>query len=70
MTRRKEAERTESKAEVHEACQYTKEQLTGSDYFRQRRDLAEALLTSGRKYTISEAEQVIQEFLKGKVSLC
>ena len=70
MARRKETERAEAKAVVHEACQYTKEQLAGSDYFRPRRDLVEALLTSGRKYTIREAEQVIKEFLKGKVSLC
>ena len=51
MARRKETERAEAKAVVHEACQYTKEQLAGSDYFRPRRDLVEALLTSGRKYT-------------------
>lgn len=49
---------------------YTKKQLAGAEYFRSRRDLVEALLENGRVYTVSEADKVIHEFMKGKVSLC
>lgn len=56
--------------EQEEAVRYTKEQLSGAERFRSRRDLVEALLENGREYTVSEANQVIHEFMKGKVSLC
>lgn len=52
------------------AAQYTKEQLAESGYYRSRRDLVHALLENGRVYTVSEADEVIHEFMKGKVSLC
>lgn len=57
-------------SEPEKAVRYTKEQLSGAEHFRSRKDLVEALLENGREYTVSEADQVIYEFMKGKVSLC
>lgn len=57
-------------SETEKAARYTKEQLAGAEHFRSQLDLVEALLEDGRVYTISEADQVILEFMKGKVSLC
>lgn len=50
-----------------EAAEYTKEQLLKAAGFRNRRDLVEALLDSGRNYTIAEAEEIIENYLKGEV---
>lgn len=52
------------------AARYTKKQLAEAEHFHSRRDMIEALLENGRVYTVSEADQVIHEFMKGKVSLC
>lgn len=44
---------------------YKKGELLRSERFRHRRDLAEALLSDDREYTIKEAEKIIAGFLKG-----
>ena len=46
---------------------YTKEQLTASARFRDRRDLVKALLEEGQQYTVAEADRMVREFMKGKV---
>lgn len=46
---------------------FLKEQLTGSERFRDRKDVLNALLEEDREYTISEAEQLIEKYMKGKV---
>ena len=46
---------------------FSKEQLTGSERFRDRKDVLNALLKEDREYTISEAEQLIEKYMKGKV---
>lgn len=46
---------------------YTKEQLLSSEKFRNRRDLTDAILESGKRYTQEEAEQMMSKYLKGKV---
>lgn len=46
---------------------YTKEELKKSARFKDRRDLVEALLKCGEEYEISEAEEIIENFLKGCV---
>lgn len=46
---------------------FTKEQLLASERFRERKDILDALLTEGERYTISGAEQMIENYMKGKV---
>lgn len=47
---------------------FSKEQLVHSDRFARRRDLLNALLRDDKLYTITEAETMIQQYLKGKVN--
>ena len=46
---------------------YTKEQILASKKFCSRRDLAEAVLEKDKKYTLEEADKLIEKYLKGKV---
>lgn len=57
------------KSELEAVCPecFTKEQLLGSQRYQDKRDLLQALLESGKKYTISEVNQKIENFMKGKV---
>ncbi len=47
--------------------EFSKEQLTASARFRERRDILEALLDSGRMYTVKAVEEKIENYMKGKV---
>ena len=46
---------------------YTKDALVGSKRFDARRDLLNAILEDGKKYTISEAENKINNYLNKEV---
>ena len=46
---------------------FTKESLMNSMRFRNERDLVSALLTDGKEYAISEVEEMIMKYMKGKV---
>ena len=46
---------------------FSKVELLNAKRFRNERDLVSALLTDGVEYTISEVEEKINKFLKGKV---
>lgn len=46
---------------------YTKAALVGSKRFEARRDLLNAILEDGKKYTISEAENKINNYLNKEV---
>lgn len=46
---------------------FTKEQLLSSKRFRDRKDILDALLEDGKKYTVSDAELLIEKYMKGKV---
>lgn len=46
---------------------FIKEALVNSKRFRDRRDLVSALLQDGAEYTVSEVEDMIAKYLKGKV---
>lgn len=46
---------------------FTKEQLLNSERFREKRDLARAVLADGKKYSAEEAEKIMDKFLKGSV---
>lgn len=46
---------------------FTKEQLLSSERFRGKRDLLNALLEEDKTYTASQAEEMIEKYMKGKV---
>ncbi len=46
---------------------FTKEQLLAAQRFRDRRDMADALLLPGRQYTAEDVEEKIARYKKGKV---
>lgn len=46
---------------------YTKEQLASSKRYANRRDLLSALLESGKTYTLTEVDALINKFMKGAV---
>lgn len=59
---------SEKKAEKEAVTvKYTKEQLLASERYRNRRDLVSALLIDGEMYSLEEAEQIMGNFLKGRV---
>lgn len=60
----KSTKRTENE---EAAFKYTKSQLTEAGRYREKRDLVEALLEPGRLYTMAEADEVINSYMKGKV---
>lgn len=46
---------------------FTKEQLLSSERFRNKRDLLNALLRENKLYAVSQAEEMIEIYMKGKV---
>lgn len=47
---------------------FSKKQLLTSEKFSGKRDILTALLSEDRVYSISEAENITQNFMKGKVN--
>ena len=47
---------------------FSKEQLLASERFSKRRDLVEALLDENKQYTMEGVEQMMEKFMKGKVT--
>ena len=52
---------------VRSETEFSKNQLLHAKRFLKRRDLLNALLTDGKKYTIQAVEEKIENFMKGKV---
>lgn len=46
---------------------FTKEALVNAKQFRDKCDIVSALLTDGNEYTVSEVEEMITKYMKGKV---
>jgi hypothetical protein len=74
LGKQEETKKEEAELERPEAARtrkpenlFSKEQLIHSERFRDRRDLLEALLLSGGQYTIRQAEQMMEDYRKGKV---
>lgn len=57
----------EMTAEAPAVTKYTKEQLIGSERYRNRRDLLGALLKDGEVYTLHDADTLLSNYMKGKV---
>ena len=49
------------------AAVYTREQLLGSKKYAGRRDLISVLLDGDKGYTLSEADGLIEKYMKGEV---
>jgi hypothetical protein len=52
--------------EVSEAT-FTKQQLISSKKYAEKKDLLNALLADDRSYSMPEVEEILNNFLKGKV---
>lgn len=46
---------------------FTKEQIAESQRYADRKDLVNAVLADGKKYTFQDVEKTIENYLKGKV---
>lgn len=61
-------QRTDEAAIVKTAeLKFDKEQIVGSARYRNRRDLMDALLEAGKKYTFETVDEMIEEYQKGQV---
>jgi len=49
---------------------YTKDQLIRSEKYRNQRDLLSALFDDRKVYSVTEAEEIMNQFMKGKVKVC
>lgn len=49
---------------------YTKDQLIRSEKYRNQRDLISALFDDRKVYSATEAEEIMNQFMKGKVKVC
>jgi len=47
---------------------FTKESLVKSNRFKDKQDLVNAILDDGVEYTVNQVEDMIQNYLKGKVN--
>lgn len=47
--------------------QFSKEQIAASEKYCNQRDLVDALLETGKKYTIAAVDNMIGKYRKGKV---
>lgn len=65
MSDEKTKNASENKFDAEE--KFTKIQLVKSKRFEDRRDILSALLDNDTEYTIAQAEDVINKYLKGRV---
>ena len=59
--------KTKSAASAAMEPKFTKTSLVNSKRFRNERDLVSALLKDDVEYTVSEVEEMITKYMKGKV---
>jgi hypothetical protein len=67
MAEDKKRKKTVKTPEEKREHKFSKEQLLASGRFRERRDLIDALLDGKKQYTIRNVEEIIENYLKGKV---
>lgn len=60
-----DVEKNEDVSKV-EVLKFSKKQFVDSKRFAKRKDLVNALLKEGEKYSIEEVENIINDFLYGK----
>lgn len=54
------------KKEVNEN-KFSKEQILKSEKYKDKRDLINALLKEDKRYSLSDVDKLIDDFMKGKV---
>lgn len=59
---------TEQQTKEKATLKFSKQQLVASKKYSIQRDVLNALLTDGHKYTFDEVDWKLNEFLKGKVN--
>lgn len=67
MAEDKKRKRTVKTPEEKREHKFSKEQILASGRFREKRDLIDALLDGSKQYTIRNAEEILENYLKGKV---
>ncbi len=64
---KKAIQEEKKKQDVKMELKFSKEQLLLSERFQERKDIIAALLHDGEQYTIKEAEERMEQYMKGKV---
>lgn len=64
--RKKEKLEKDEREEFRGEC-FTRRALMSSARYQDKKDLVRALLKEDRKYTVSETDEMIEKFRKGKV---
>ncbi|MDE5588724.1 MAG: hypothetical protein K2J60_06235 [Acetatifactor sp.] len=58
---------TATREEVRQETMFSKEQIMTSEKYAGKRDLVNALLEEGKKYTFGAVDNEIETFMKGEV---
>lgn len=66
MAVKKKSVSSNTKSEKTE-CLFSKEQLLSAERFKGRKDIVDAVLSAGEKYTVQAVEDLIQKYMKGQV---
>lgn len=67
MAKKKKAPEADQAVTEKVENKFSKEQLIASNRFRERRDILEALLETGKLYTVKAVEEKIESYMKGRV---
>lgn len=67
MAVRKTTKTAAKEAEKEVEVKFSKNQLLAAKRFSGRRDILEALLSDDETYTVKTVEQMIENYMKGKV---
>lgn len=68
MGRRTTTKNTTEQVKVEQTePMFSKAQILASAKYRVRKDLVDALLDDGKKYTMKQVDELIDNFMKGKV---
>lgn len=67
MAVRKTTKTAAKEAEKEVEVKFSKNQLLAAKRFSGKRDILEALLSDDETYTVKTVEQMIEDFMKGKV---
>lgn len=67
MATKKKATTAATETTVQQAPEFDKSQIVSSKKFSDCRDLVDALLLDGKKYTTEQVEKMIEDYKKGQV---
>lgn len=68
MAVRKTTKTAAKEAEKEVEVKFSKNQLLAAKRFSGKRDILEALLSDDETYTVKTVEQMIEDYMKGKVN--